>query len=36
LIVVVADSVRGEDVSSMVDNVVSLLVLEIPFVVVEV
>ncbi len=36
LIVVVADSVRGEDVSSMVGNVVSLLVLEIPFVVVEV
>jgi hypothetical protein len=36
LIVIVANSVSGEDVSSMVGNVVSVLVLEIPFVVVEV
>ncbi len=36
LIIVVANSVSGEDVSSMVGNVVSLLVREIPFVVVEI
>ncbi len=36
LIVVLTNSVSGEDVSSMVGNVVSLLVLEIPFVVVEI
>jgi hypothetical protein len=36
LFVIVPNSVSGEDVSSMVGNVVSLLVLEILFVVVEV
>ncbi len=36
LIVAVTNSVSGEDVSSMLPNVVSLLVLEIPFVVVEI
>ncbi len=36
LIIVVANSVSGEDAYSMVGNVVSLLVREIPFVVVEI